>query len=60
MAKGKPRDKQPKLTGRQQTHLVQLHAAGEHTIAELAELFAVSRPTVYRVLERNRASTTST
>jgi excisionase family DNA binding protein len=39
---------------------VQLHAAGEHTIAELAELFAVSRPTVYRVLERNRTSTTST
>ena len=25
---------------------------GEHTIAELAELFCVSRPKVYRVLER--------
>ncbi|TCN30627.1 resolvase-like protein [Kribbella orskensis] len=57
-SKGKLRGKQPKLTGRQQTHLVQLHAAGEHNIAELAELFAVSRPTVYRVLERHRASTT--
>jgi DNA invertase Pin-like site-specific DNA recombinase len=34
-AKGKLRGKQPQLTGRQQTHLVQLHAAGEHTTAEL-------------------------
>jgi GAF domain-containing protein len=31
--------------------------AGEHTIAELAELFEVSRPTVYRVLERASATT---
>jgi predicted DNA-binding protein YlxM (UPF0122 family) len=31
---------------------VKLHASGEHSIAELAELFSVSRPTVYRVLER--------
>jgi predicted DNA-binding protein YlxM (UPF0122 family) len=31
---------------------VKLHAGGEHSIAELAELFSVSRPTVYRVLER--------
>ena len=28
---------------------------GEHTIAELAELFEASRPTVYRVLERAAA-----
>ncbi len=58
-SKGNLRGKQPKLTSRQQTHLVQLHAAGEHTIAELAELFAVSRPTVYRVLERHHTSTIS-
>jgi hypothetical protein len=31
-----------------------INAAGEHTIVELAELFSVSRPTVYRVLERSR------
>jgi predicted DNA-binding protein YlxM (UPF0122 family) len=43
------------LSARQQAHLVELHAAGEHNIAELAELFSVSRPTVYRVLERARA-----
>ncbi|GAA1585137.1 hypothetical protein GCM10009789_43520 [Kribbella sancticallisti] len=59
-AKGKLRGKQPKLTGRQQAHLVQLHTAGEHTIAELAELLTVSRPTVYRVLQRHRDGTTST
>jgi predicted DNA-binding protein YlxM (UPF0122 family) len=59
-AKGKLRGKQPKLTARRQTHLMQLHTVGEHTIAELAELFAVSRSTVYRVLERHRTSTTST
>lgn len=53
-AKGKLKGKQPKLTPAQQKHLVKLHGAGEHTIAELAELFSVSRPTVYRVLERSR------
>ena len=34
--------------------LPQLHDAGEHTIADLADLFSVSRPTVYRVLDRVR------
>ena len=51
-AKGKLRGRQPKLSPAQQAHLVKLHASGEHSIAELAELFSVSRPTVYRVLER--------
>ncbi|MFJ3939755.1 recombinase family protein [Streptomyces parvus] len=51
-AKGKLRGKQPKLTARQQAHLVKEHKSGEHTIADLAELFSVSRATVYRVLER--------
>ena len=54
-SKGRLRGKQPKLTARQETHLVGLHAAGEHTIAELAELFGVGRSTVYRALERARA-----
>ena len=53
------RGKQPKLSARQQAHLVQLHQIGQHTIAELAELFSVSRPTVYRVLERARGTSTS-
>jgi DNA invertase Pin-like site-specific DNA recombinase len=51
-AKGKLRGRQPKLSAAQQAHLVKLHGSGEHSIAELAELFSVSRPTVYRVLER--------
>jgi DNA invertase Pin-like site-specific DNA recombinase len=54
-AKGKLRGKQPKLSARQQAHLLQLHDASEHTIADLADLFSVSRPTVYRALARGRA-----
>jgi excisionase family DNA binding protein len=38
---------------------VKLHSAGEHNIAELAELFGVSRPTVYRVLERGKPADTA-
>jgi DNA invertase Pin-like site-specific DNA recombinase len=53
-AKGKLRGKQPKLSARQEAHLLQLHDAGAHTIADLAELFSVSRPTVYRALARGR------
>jgi DNA invertase Pin-like site-specific DNA recombinase len=51
-AKGRLRGRQPKLSAAQQAHLVKLHGSGEHSIADLAELFSVSRPTVYRVLER--------
>ena len=58
-AKGRLRGKQPKLSERQQAHLVQLSQSGQHTIAELAELFSVSRPTVYRALERARGTSTS-
>jgi DNA-binding CsgD family transcriptional regulator len=48
------RGKQPKLTSDQQSRLVQLYQAGEHTPAELAKLFAISIPTVSRVLKRAR------
>ncbi|MDO5366500.1 recombinase family protein [Kocuria sp.] len=51
-AKGRLRGKSPKLTARQEAHLVQLHAADEHTVGELAELFSVGRSTVYRALQR--------
>lgn len=53
-AKGKLRGRAPKLNPRQQRELRRMHATGDYTIADLAELFAVSRPTVYRVLERSR------
>ncbi|QEU70720.1 recombinase family protein [Streptomyces nitrosporeus] len=60
-AKVKLKGKQPKLTARRQSHLVQQHQSGEHTIAGLAELFSVSRATVYRVLDCHRnAATPST
>ncbi|MBG0567994.1 recombinase family protein [Actinoplanes sp. NEAU-A11] len=59
-AKGKLKGRAPKLSPTQQAHLVKLHAADEHTIVELAELFGVSRPTVYRVLERAAATRSST
>jgi DNA invertase Pin-like site-specific DNA recombinase len=41
-AKGRLRGKQPKLTARQEPHLAALHRTGEHTSAELAELFNVA------------------
>lgn len=49
-AKGKLRGKQPKLSAKQQKELDRMHATGEYSIPDLAEVFAVSRPTVYRTL----------
>ena len=46
-----------KLSPSQRKHLLTLHAAGEHTQAELAELFNVSRTTIYRELRRTTADT---
>ena len=51
-AKGKLRGKKPKLSGVQEKHLVELYRSGEHTTAELAELFGVARSTVYRAVGR--------
>jgi DNA invertase Pin-like site-specific DNA recombinase len=56
-AKGKLKGKPPKLSPTQRALLLKLHKAGEHTIAELAELFSVSRATVYRELARNHSHT---
>ena len=53
---GKLRGKQPTLSTAQQNALVRMKASGDYTVVELAELFKVSRPTVYRVLERVRLS----
>ena len=54
-AKGKLRGKQPKLSEKQQKELCRMHDTGEYSISDLAELFSVSRPTVYRTLNRRRA-----
>jgi DNA invertase Pin-like site-specific DNA recombinase len=56
-AKGRLRGKKPKLNPRQEAHLVTLMAAGEHSTAELADLFGVGRSTVYRALERSKNAT---
>ena len=55
-AKGKLRGKQPKLSARQQRELARMAGTGEYTIADLAEVFTVSRATVYRTLQRSPAS----
>ena len=51
-AKGRLKGKPPKLTPAQEAHLVALLEAGEHTGAEIADLFGVARATVYRARER--------
>jgi DNA invertase Pin-like site-specific DNA recombinase len=53
-AKGRLRRKQPKLNPRQEAHLVSLHRAGEHSTAELRDLFGVARSTVYRAIQRDQ------
>jgi DNA invertase Pin-like site-specific DNA recombinase len=50
--KGKPRGKQPKLSDKQQSELRRMHDTGKYLISDLAELFWISRPTVYRTLSR--------
>ena len=51
-AKGRLRGKQPKLSPKQEAHLVALYRAGEHTVSELEELFPVTRSTIYRAVGR--------
>ena len=51
-AKGRLRGKQSKLSNTQQKHLMEVHSAGTHSTAELAELFNVARSTVYRTIQR--------
>ena len=56
-ARGKLRGKKPKLSDRQQKELRRMYDTGEYAISDLAELFSVSRPTVYRTLGRQPAAT---
>lgn len=58
-AKGKLRGRQPKLSERQQRELQRMHDSGNYTISDLAELFAVSRPTIYRTLKRRAERSSS-
>jgi len=56
-ARGRLRGKKPKLSDRQQKEVRRMHDTGEYAISDLAELFSVSRPTVYRTLQRQIPAT---
>src|SRR6267142_728935 len=51
-AKGKLRGKRPKLSDKQHNELCRMYDTSEYSISDLAELFSVSRPTVYRTIAR--------
>ena len=53
-AKGHLRGKQPKLSSRQEAHLVSLVHSGENSTREVADLFKIGRSTVYRAIERQQ------
>ena len=51
-ARGKLRGKQPKLKPAQAREVHRMHECGDYAIAGIAEMFGVSRPTVYRAFQR--------
>ena len=51
-AKEELHGKRPKPSVGQQLELCRMHATGEYSISDLPKLFSVSRPTVYRSLNR--------
>ena len=55
-AKGRLRGRQPKLSPKQQTELRRMHATGDYSITDLADVFSVSRPTVYRTLQAKQTT----
>ena len=55
-AKGKLRGKKPKLSDRQQRELRRMYDTGDYSVSDLAEVFSVSRPTVYRTLQRTQTT----
>jgi len=56
-AKGRLKGRQPKLNAKQQAELRRMHASGDYTISDIADLFNISRPTVYRTLNRPPTTT---
>jgi len=52
---GRLRGKQPRLKPAQDREIRRMHDRGDYSIAGIAALFSVSRPTVYRSLERTTA-----
>ena len=58
-ARGRLKGRAPSLSPSRRRHLLTLVDAGDHTHTELAELFQISRATVYREIQR-RATTPTT
>jgi hypothetical protein len=54
-AKRQARGRQPKLSPKQQAELCRMYASSDYASANLAELFTVSQPTMYRTLQRSQA-----
>ena len=52
---GKLRGKQPVLKPAQDREIRRMHDSGDYNVAGIAALFSISRPTVYRSLERTAA-----
>ena len=52
---GRLRGKQPSLKPAQDREIRRMHDSGDYNVAEIAALFNISRPTVYRSLERTAA-----
>ena len=50
--KGKLRGRQPSLSPAQDREIRRMHDSGDYNVAEIAALFSISRPTVYRSLDR--------
>ena len=55
-AKGRLKGKQPKLTRTQRSHLYELLDGHAYSQTEIAELFGVSRATIYREVKRRAAA----
>ena len=55
-AREKLHSKQPKLSVGQQRELCRMNATGTSSISDLAVIFTVSRPTVYRRLNRRHST----
>jgi DNA invertase Pin-like site-specific DNA recombinase len=50
-ARGRVGGRKPKLSDKQQAEVRRLYQAGEKTVQEIGELFGVSRPTIYSIVQ---------
>ena len=51
-ARGRTGGQKPKLTPRQARIAREMYDSGDYTVAQIAEEFGVSRPTIYRHINR--------